>query len=98
VITAIEGHDMPEDFCRPGLVDKLFKESPIPERDPQTEIDRLSDRHAVWANFKEVGIAGLSEINRLSPEENRDLFYTPVIDRVVELVLTGLSRLLGRRG
>jgi hypothetical protein len=32
----------------------------------------------------------------LSIEENDELFHTPVIDRAIELVLTGLSRLKPR--
>jgi len=93
VITAIEGQDMPEDFCRPGLIDELFKRPPIVERGQQTEIDRLSDREWVWVTFQEIGITGLAATNFLSAEENRELFYTPVFDRVMELVLTGLSRI-----
>jgi hypothetical protein len=93
VITAIEGQDMPEDFCRPGLIDELFQKPPIVETDRQTETDRLSDRRSVWLTFQETGIAGLSETNHLTAEENRELFRTPVLDRVVALVLTGLSRI-----
>ena len=93
VITAIEGQDMPEDFCRSGLIDELFKTPPIVERDGQTESDRLSDRRSVWVTFQETGITGLAATNFLTAEENRELFYTPVFDRVMELVLTGLSRI-----
>jgi SLOG cluster2 len=93
VITAIEGQEMPEDFCRPGLVDELFKKPPFVERDPQTETDRLSNRESVWLIFQESGIARLAKANCLTAEENRELFYTPVFDRVMELVLTGLSRI-----
>lgn len=93
VIAAVEGQRMPEDFCRPGLIDELFKRPPIVERDRQTETDRLSDRTLVWETFQEFGIAGLAATNLLPVEENRELFYTPVFDRVMELVLTGLSRI-----
>jgi hypothetical protein len=93
VINAIEGQNMPEDFCRPGMIDELFKKPPIVETDRQTQADRLSDRRRVWTTFQEIGVTGLATTNFLSAEENRELFYTPVFDRVMELVLTGLSRI-----
>lgn len=93
VIAAIEGEEMPEDFCRPGLADKLFKRPPIVETDRRTETDRLSDRRLAWLTFQETGITGLAKTNYLTTEENRELFHTPVFDRVMELVLTGLSRI-----
>jgi hypothetical protein len=93
VINAIEGQDMPDDFCRPGLIDDLFKKAPIHEVDPRTATDRLSARNAVWSDFQKVGITGLAATNFLSPEENLELFYTPVFDRAIELVLAGLARI-----
>jgi hypothetical protein len=93
VIDAIEGHDMTEDFCRPGEVDELYEKPPIVETDQATHLDRRIDRSALWATFEQAGIAGVAKRNRLEPKENEELFRTPVLDRVVELVLTGLSRL-----
>jgi hypothetical protein len=98
VIDAIEGRDMADDFCRPGQVDELYKEPPIVETDRGTQIDRHIDRKALWTTFKQAGVEGLAERNRLEPVENQELFRTPVLDRVVELVLTGLSRLSLRNG
>jgi SLOG-like protein len=93
VISAIEEQEMPTDFCRSGLIDELFKKPPIVETDRQTQADRLSDRKRVWTAFQEIGVTGLARTNFLSAGENRELFYTPVFDRVMELVLTGLSRI-----
>jgi hypothetical protein len=93
VIDAIEGHVIPEDFCPPGMVDELYETPPIPETDRLTQRDRLRDRSALWEKFRRTGVAGLAQTNHLAPEENRELFHTPVLDRVIELVLTGLSRL-----
>jgi len=93
VITAIDKQEMPEDFCTPGLIDEIFQNPPIVETERQTETDRLSDRKWVWSTFRDTGVDGLSKVNHLTPEENRELFFTPVFDRVVELVLAGLSRI-----
>jgi hypothetical protein len=97
VIHAIEGRDMPEDFCRPGPVNELYEAPPIVETDRDTLKDRKIDRRALWNMFRQTGVAGLAERNRLKPEENEELIHTPVLDRVVELVLTGLSRLARSR-
>jgi hypothetical protein len=98
VIDAIDGEDMADDFCRPGLADECYKNPPVLERDQSTQRDRVADRRALWTTFNQIGVAGISETNCLKPEENKELFRTPVLDRVVELVLTGLSRLKPRDG
>jgi len=74
VIDAIEGHDMMEDFCRPGLVDEVYKKPPILEDDRGTQIDRRADRSSLWAMFKQAGVAGVAERNHLELEENEELF------------------------
>jgi hypothetical protein len=94
VIDAIQGHEMPDNFCPTGIVDQLYKTPPIPETDRRTQGDRLQhDRKVLWEEFRRTGVGGLAERNRLGLNENEELFHTPVLDRVIELVLTGLSRL-----
>jgi hypothetical protein len=93
MIEAIEGRDMPKSFCAPTDVNDLYSAPPVAERNPRTRPDRLVDRGAVWEVFRRAGRAALAETNRLSKDENAELFSTPVLDRVIQLVLTGLSRL-----
>ena len=95
-ISAIEGYDMPEDFCRPGPINELYEMPPIVETDRGTQIDRTIDRRALWGMLRHAGVAELAEANHLKPEENQELFRTSILDRVVELVVTGLSRLSPR--
>lgn len=47
----------------------------------------------IVATFKGIGVEGLSAVNRLSPEENRRLFVATDPQAIVELILSGLSRL-----
>jgi hypothetical protein len=96
VIQAIEGRAMAEDFCTPTDVNELYTAPPVRERDPGTQADRLVDRGAVWEAFRGAGHAALAEANGLSVNENEELFSTPVLDRVIQLVLTGLARLQAR--
>jgi len=95
-ISAIEGYDMPEDFCRPGPINELYEMPPIVETDRGTQIDRTIDRRALWGLLRHAGVAKLAEANHLKPEENEELFRTSILDRVVELVVAGLSRLSPR--
>jgi hypothetical protein len=97
LIDAIEGRPMLEDFCVPTAVDELYLAPPVPERDPGTEADRLVDRAVIWETFRRAGRPRLAEANALSPGENAELFATPVLDRVIQLVLTGIARLRARR-
>lgn len=93
VIEAIEGRAMAENFCAGTDVNELYVAPPVTERDPRTQADRLADRGAVWEAFRGAGRAALAEANGLSREENAELFFTPVLDRTIQLILTGLSRL-----
>jgi hypothetical protein len=43
--------------------------------------------------FNTCGLAGLSAVNKLSVEENRELFWSRDLPRVVGLVLEGLTRI-----
>jgi hypothetical protein len=96
VVNAIEGKQMPEDFCRPTPLQGLYEKPVVKETDGTTRDDRVIDRAAVWNAFAGAGRKQIASANGLTIEENDELFHTPVIDRSIELVLTGLSRLKPR--
>jgi hypothetical protein len=91
VIDAIEGKQMPDDFCGTSPL-RLYQKPPVTELDAGTRDDRVIDRNAIWQEFAEAGRARLAATNGLTTEENDALLHTPVIDQVIELVLIGLSR------
>lgn len=93
VVAAIEGKEMTDDFCPPSPTGALYADPPAKEADDSTVADRVVDRAAIWSEFQETGRNGLAKLNGLTLAENDELFHTPVIDRVVELVLVGLSRI-----
>lgn len=93
VITAIEGKEMPDDFCRPTAVNALYAAPPLVERDETNRADREINRNAIWTEFADAGSKTLAEANGLTTAENDELLRTPSIDRAIELVLIGLSRI-----
>jgi len=93
VVDAIEGKQMMDDFCAPTPLQGLYESPPVKESDAATRDDRVIDRAAIWKVFAEAGREKLAAANGLTTEENSELFRTPVIDRAIELVLIGLSRL-----
>jgi hypothetical protein len=93
VAAAIEGSPMTDDFCPPSDLDVVYGDPPATENDEATGADRVIDRAAVWNEFRNAGLARLAAVNGLTVEENHELLHTPVIDRVIELVLIGLSRI-----
>ena len=93
VVDAIEGTQMTDDFCRPTPLQGLYEAPAVNESDGTTRDDRVIDRAAVWKAFAEAGREKIAATNGLTIEENDELFHTPVIDRAIELVLIGLSRL-----
>ena len=93
VVAAIEGKPITDDFCPPSGLDPLYADPPAKEDDEATSSDRVIDRAAVWNEFRDAGLAKLAELNGLTVDENNELLHTPVIDRVIELVLVGLSRI-----
>ena len=95
---AIQGKQIPADFCSPTSLLGLYEHPPVTEFDAATRDDRVIDRNAVWKVFAEAGPRKLAETNGLTIDENLELLHTPVIDQVVELVLIGLSRIAGRFG
>jgi hypothetical protein len=92
VINAIQGKQMPPDFCRSEDVQKLFDAPPFGEGDHTTEVDRQLDPRATWIEFEGAGRTGVAAANSLTLEENEELFETPVLDRVIQLVVAGIAR------
>jgi hypothetical protein len=92
VVDAIEGNQMTSDFCSSTPLLGVYENPPVKELDAATKSDRIIDRTAVWKEFSEAGREKLATANGLTIEENVELFHTPVIDQVIELVLIGLSR------
>jgi hypothetical protein len=88
---AFEGKPMPAGFCGPAL--SVYQLPPVTEQDPTTAPDRIIDPTAVWDELREAGFQKLGAVNLLSEQENKELLHTQVLDRVIELVLTGLARL-----
>ena len=93
VVDAFKGKEMPSDFCAPMQVHDLYDRPPIYESYQTTQADRVIDKVAVWKEFQEAGFEKVAEANGLTTGENVELLETLVIDRVIQLVLTGLSRL-----
>ena len=61
--------------------------------------DMFAEHGIAWTGYPDmaafcatVGVSGLSRVNRLSEEENRELFYCRDVPRLIELLLIGLSR------
>ena len=96
LLNAVEGRDMPDDFCRPTELQSIYANPPIPEASSETSPDRMIDRSALWQEFSRAGYEALARTNGLTIDENSEVGRTPVLDRVIELVLTGLSRVRSR--
>ena len=92
VVDAIEGNQMTSAFCSSTPLLGVYENPPVKELDAATKSDRIIDRTAVWKEFSEAGREKIATANGLTVEENVELFHTPVIDQVIELVLIGLSR------
>jgi SLOG-like protein len=90
---AIEGKVMPDDFCVAAPIERIYQQPPVTENNADTASDRSIDRNAVWREFSEAGRERIAETNALSIGENDELFRTTVVERAIELVLTGLSRI-----
>jgi len=95
VIDAIEGESLPEAFCPPTTLNEIYRNPPpdVVELDPITQSDRQINPRQVWSTFQKAGLKGISQRNHLNDDENAELFHTPVLDRAIQLVLTGLSRI-----
>jgi hypothetical protein len=92
LVAAVEGAGMPEDFCPPTRIGELYEQRRA-EVNPGRAADETIDRADVWRAFSEMGTEGIAQRNGLSSEENHELLRTPVVERSIELILTGLSRI-----
>ena len=93
IVTAVEGRPMPEEFCPTARIEQVYQHPPVVENNPGTRNDRAIDRNAIWHEFAEAGRERIAHNNGLSIEENDELLRTPVVQRAIELILTGLSRI-----
>jgi hypothetical protein len=93
VVDAFEGKEMSEDFCGAAPLENVYAAPPVREAEAATRDDRVIDRTVVWKMFRDTGRDRLAQTNGLTVDENNELFHTPVIERAIELVLIGLSRL-----
>ena len=98
VVDAFEGKEMSEDFCGVASLGNVYAAPPIRETEAATRADRVIDRTIVWKTFRDTGGDRLAQTNGLTVDENKELFHTPVIERAIELVLIGLSRLHNAEG
>lgn len=97
IADAVEGAKMPDAFCERGNVERLYKELSAAEQDVHSRADRTIDPAAVWREFSDAGRESISETNGLSVRENDELMRTPAVERAIELVLIGLSRIRRRQ-
>lgn len=92
LVDALHGRPMPKDFGRKARAGDLYAHPPLPEPDARKE-DVAFNPEWVWELFVKLGPKGLAEMNRLTQEEHNELMKTCSVERVVALVLTGVSRL-----
>jgi len=97
LVEALDGNSMLPQFCLPTTLVAAYEAPPVRELSARTAHDRIVDRTSVWENFRQIGGRGLAAANGLTPDENSELLHTTVIDRMIELVLIGLSRLRARQ-
>lgn len=87
VIRAISGDDPPSDPADRIQMNEIYADPPIARALGHVDGD------AVWKEFGRAGRRGIARMNGLTEDENSELFETTVIDRIIQLVLTGLSRI-----
>lgn len=90
VACAFLDHDMPVGFAQKTKPAPLYRNPPI--ADGVDHEDAHYDPARVWRTFRDLGLDGLSHLNGLSRGENEELLTTPVVERVVTLVVTGIAR------
>jgi SLOG cluster2 len=88
LVQAIERRNLYDAFCPQDAVQKLYRNPPVPEDEGP---DVVVNREALWSEFGEL--LDKKPGNGLTFQENQELMHTPVIDRALELILTGLSRI-----
>jgi hypothetical protein len=90
VIDALEGRPKPPLFGVGPVTDLYAPFAAGRPRDDDLEVDPSH----VWSQFKKLGLGGLSRQNRLTVDENRELFQTTSIERAIHLTLRGLARIV----
>jgi hypothetical protein len=85
VIWAIEGKRMSKSFCPD------FRAWEAPRQLNDVEGARFQSRGEIWEALQSFDESTVAERNRLSIEQQRDLFHTRSVDRFTELLLIGLS-------
>ena len=93
---AFQGAPMPAHFASETRAGTFYEKPPVSEYDMQTSRDRVFNPVQVWNKFSNLGTEGLARLNKLTPEENRELLTTGAVDRVIALTLTGVARLHGQ--
>ena len=90
LIDAIEGKPMPPDFARAPEFEGLYLHPPFPA-DVFNGDAYFVNAEALWTSFRNAA-QQIAERSMLTRGELNELFHTTLLDRVIELVLTGLSR------
>jgi hypothetical protein len=93
VIEAVAGSGR-EPLPNDPSVSQLYSNPPVTDADgdPMTEADVTYDPQDLWREFAELGTS-IRESSLLSTQEYEELATTGAVDRVIQLVLVGLSRL-----
>jgi len=93
MISSLTKCNSPNDLCPDVPIAKLYRDPPIYEHRHENNEDSQWSPEVVWETFASIELRGLSAKNKLSIDENRQLFNTQSVDEAIELILTGLGRL-----
>jgi len=93
MISALNQSSSPTDLSPDVSVARFYRDRPVDEHQPEDPDDLQWSPETVWRTFISLGVPGLSARNKLSPDENQQLFTTQSVGEAIELVLTGLGRL-----
>lgn len=94
LIGAVMGKPMPEALENEShRMREIYRSYADRERGADTSGDRVVNPKVIWSTFQELGLSGLSELNRLSEKENLALFESLVLERTINLILAGVGRL-----
>jgi len=98
---ALVGKPMPDDFCPATAVTELYRNTReiLGGRGAEAAgSDGAIDREQVWQLFKTYGLSKFAAAAGLSEELAAELLGTPVVDRAIQLILSGLARVFVRPG
>ncbi len=84
---------MPKDFCPPTALNDLYERPPVVEVGPYPEDQRIS-REMVWYAFVRIGPKRYAADLDLTLPELFELFSSRSVKRLIELLLTSMSRRL----